>query len=96
MQTQVTVKIKNASITNMQKHDLHQLHLQKVEHIESYHSSDIAGRLLNGVTDAQTGVNDKLLAFITNALQIMMAMVYFRWLSLPLTLGLVSRSDSRR
>ncbi|OBZ12081.1 hypothetical protein A8L34_17405 [Bacillus sp. FJAT-27264] len=89
MQTQVTVKIKNASITNMQKHVLNQLHLKKVEHIESYHSSDIVGRLLNGVTDAQTGVNDKLLAFITNALQIMMAMAYFSWLSLPLTLGLV-------
>ncbi|MFC3747620.1 ABC transporter ATP-binding protein [Paenibacillus sp. GCM10012306] len=88
-QTQVTVKIKNASITNMQKHVLGQLHRKKVEDVENYHSSDIAGRLLNGVTDAQTGVNDKLLAFITNLLQIMMAMAYFSWLSLPLTLGLV-------
>ncbi|MHA7967780.1 ABC transporter ATP-binding protein [Paenibacillus sp. CAU 1782] len=89
LQEKIMIKVKNRSITEMQRHVLDGMYAKKQEEMDNYHSSDLVGRLLNSVTAAQTGVNEKALTLFSNVMQVVMAMAYFTWLNLPLTLGLV-------
>jgi ABC-type multidrug transport system fused ATPase/permease subunit len=89
LQEKIMVKLKNQSITSMQSHVLNELYGKKQEELDSFHSSDLVGRLLNSVTAAQTGISEKALTLFSNVMQVVMAMAYFTWLNLPLTLGLM-------
>lgn len=89
LQEKIMVKVKTISITEMQSHVLNRIYAKKQEEMDNYHSSDLVGRLLNSVTAAQTGVNEKALSLFGNVMQVVMAMAYFSWLNLPLTLGLI-------
>ncbi len=89
LQEKIMIQLKNRSITSMQNHVLNELYGKKQEELDSFHSSDLVGRLLNSVTAAQTGINEKALTLFSNVMQVVMAMAYFTWLNLPLTLGLM-------
>lgn len=89
LQEKIMVKLKNQSITSMQNHVLNELYGKKQEELDRFHSSDLVGRLLNSVTAAQTGISEKALTLFSNVMQVVVAMAYFTWLNLPLTLGLI-------
>jgi ATP-binding cassette, subfamily B, multidrug efflux pump len=57
--------------------------------LAQYHSSDLYGRITDSVAKAQDGLNDKLVRFVTNLVQLGVAFAYFGWLNLPLTLGMI-------
>ncbi|SLK20236.1 MULTISPECIES: ABC transporter ATP-binding protein [unclassified Paenibacillus] len=89
LQGRVMIRVKNKSVTAMQHSVLNQLHGKQHESLEGYHSSDLVGRLLHSVDKAQSGVNEKLLVFFQNGLQVILSLAYFSWLNLPLTIGLI-------
>ncbi len=88
-QTRVMATIKNASTTKLQYDTLHQMSRKRMQALDMYHSSDLAARVLNAAVDAQSGLNDKMLILLANAVQVVMAMMYFSWLNVTLTLGLI-------
>ncbi|MEK3824391.1 ABC transporter ATP-binding protein [Paenibacillus sp. FSL K6-1558] len=90
LQDRVMIKVKNESISGMQRDVLNEIYRKKQESLEDYHSSDLLGRLLSSVTNAQTGVNEKFLVLFQNLLQILFSLAYFSWLNFPLTIGLIS------
>jgi ABC-type multidrug transport system fused ATPase/permease subunit len=85
----MTVTLNNRSVTHLQTQLLSKLASSSYQETGAYHSGDLANRVWDSARDAQLGLNEKMISLLRNGIQLVIAFIYFSWVNITLSLGLI-------
>lgn len=87
--SRMSASLNNTSVTHLQWTILHKLSKVSISSIQQHHSGDLTSRVWDSAREAQLGINEKLLTLLQSVIQLGIAFLYFSWINIPLSLGVI-------
>ncbi|WP_018757667.1 ABC transporter ATP-binding protein [Paenibacillus terrigena] len=87
--SRMSALLNNVSVTHLQWTMLEKLSKISMPTIQQVHSGDLTSRVWDSAREAQFGINDKLLSMLQSVIQLGIAFLYFSWINIPLSLGVI-------
>ncbi|BBH24356.1 ABC transporter permease/ATP-binding protein [Paenibacillus baekrokdamisoli] len=87
--TWLSTALNNISVMSLQSAMLTKLADASFGETQRYHTGDLTSRVWDSAREAQLGLNDKLISLLRNIIQIVIAFLYFSWINMTLSLGVI-------